>query len=299
MKVAILGPTGQVGFELQRALRPLGTVIPLGRPDGDLSRMANVTAALDRLAPDAVVNAAAYTAVDKAESEPELCQTLNSRAPGELAVWAARRGAWLIHYSTDYVFDGRGHAPFHEDDPIGPLNTYGHTKAEGEVLIRKAGGRHLIFRTSWVYADRGANFIRTMLRLAGDRDQLKVVGDQIGAPTGADFIADATAQCLGQVLRGQVGPEVIGTYHLVAGGETHWADYARFVLGQARDLGTPLKCGPESVTPIATAEYPTPAKRPSNSRLSTEKLGRVFGLQVPPWQDGVAHAVRRLVKPGI
>jgi dTDP-4-dehydrorhamnose reductase len=289
MKLLLLGKNGQVGWELQRALSSLGelTALDFDTPEpwtADFTKPDTLPALLQALKPDVIVNAAAHTAVDKAESEPELARTINAVAPGVLAREAAALGAWLVHYSTDYVFDGSGHAPRAEDAPTGPLSAYGRTKLEGEELIRASGCRHLIFRTSWVYAARGGNFAKTMLQLAAERDALNVIVDQIGAPTGADLLADVTAHAL---RRAQQTPELAGTYHCVAAGETSWHGYAQFVIEWARAAGQPVKVAPEAVKPIPTSQYPTPAKRPLNSRLSTLKLQDAFGLVPPNWQTGV------------
>ncbi|MEY4767361.1 MAG: hypothetical protein RI907_4034, partial [Pseudomonadota bacterium] len=231
-----------------------------------------------------IVNAAAHTAVDKAESEPELARALNALAPGVLAREAAVLGALLVHYSTDYVFDGRGGAPWTEEAPTGPLSVYGRSKCEGEELIRASGCRHLIFRTSWVYAARGGNFAKTMLRLAAERDQLNVIADQIGAPTGADLLADVTAHAIRATLS---RPELAGLYHLVAAGETSWFDYARFVIEWARANGVAIRVAPEAMAAIPTTAYPTPAKRPLNSRLTNRAIEQAFGVTLPHWQIGV------------
>jgi dTDP-4-dehydrorhamnose reductase len=293
----LLGANGQVGWELQRALAPLGEVVALGRNGrdhlcGDLARLDALAATVQSVRPDAIVNAAAYTAVDRAESEPELAHAINAAAPAVLAREAREMGAWLVHYSTDYVFDGSGERPWGENDTTGPLNVYGATKLEGEQALRKSGCKHLIFRTSWVYAARGHNFIRTMLRLARERETLTVVDDQIGAPTGAELIADATAHALRTAQRdAQRG----GTYHLAARGETSWCGYARFVIAAAARLGARVNMAPDAVAPVASAEYPTPAKRPRNSRLDTAKLERAFGLWLPDWRLGVERAVGEMV----
>ncbi|TVT52977.1 MAG: dTDP-4-dehydrorhamnose reductase [Azoarcus sp. PHD] len=289
MKILLLGKDGQVGWELQRALAPLGELVALGRQgrdglSGDLSDPAALRATVDAVAPDVIVNAAAHTAVDKAESEAELAQRINAEAPGVLAQVAASRGAVLVHYSTDYVFDGSGSTPWQEDDATGPLSVYGRSKLDGEEAIRASGCRHLIFRTSWVYAARGGNFARTMLRLAAEREHLTVIADQIGAPTGAELIADVSAHAV-RSLRAR--PELSGTYHLAAAGETSWHGYASFVIEAARARGVALKVG--EIAPIPTTDYPTPATRPLNSRLDTTRLSAAFGLSLPPWQDGVAR----------
>ncbi|AWI75253.1 dTDP-4-dehydrorhamnose reductase [Parazoarcus communis] len=289
MKILLLGKDGQVGWELQRALAPLGELVALGRQgrdglSGDLSDPAALRTTVDAVAPDVIVNAAAHTAVDKAESEAELAQRINADAPGVLAQAAVSRGAVLVHYSTDYVFDGSGSTPWQEDDATGPLSVYGRSKLDGEEAIRASGCRHLIFRTSWVYAARGGNFARTMLRLAAERERLTVIADQIGAPTGAELIADVSAHAV-RSLRAR--PELSGTYHLAAAGETSWHGYAEFVIEAARARGVALKVG--EIAPIPTTDYPTPAARPLNSRLDTTRLSAAFGLSLPPWQDGVAR----------
>lgn len=295
MKILLLGCGGQVGWELQRALAPLGELLALDHAGaeglcGDFCDPAGLRATVDAVAPDVIVNAAAHTAVDKAESEPELARRINAEAVGVLAEAAARHQAWLVHYSTDYVFDGSGTRPWQEDDATGPLSVYGRTKLEGEHAIRASGCAHLIFRTSWVYAARGGNFAKTMLRLAGERERLAVIADQIGAPTGADLIADVTAHALRTALS---RPELSGTYHLVASGETSWHAYAGFVFETARALGKDLKVA--EVAPIPTTDYPTPATRPLNSRLDTARLQRTFGLHLPHWQQGVARMLHEIL----
>ncbi len=295
MKILLFGRGGQVGWELQRSLAVLGDLValdfdPAANPDGlcgDFSNLSGLAETVRRVAPDVIVNAAAHTAVDKAESEPDVARVLNALAPGVLADEARKLSAWLVHYSTDYVFDGSGNRPWSEDDAKAPLSVYGQTKLEGERAVASCP-RHLTFRTSWVYAARGGNFAKTMLRLAGEREALTVIDDQIGAPTSAELLADVTAHALRAAI---ARPELAGTYHCVAGGETSWHAYACFVLAQARALGWTLKAGPEQVAPIKTASYPTPARRPLNSRLSTAKLQSAFGLQLPRWQ---VHAARML-----
>lgn len=291
MTILLLGKNGQVGWQLQRALAPLGDVVALDRAGadglcGNLEDLDGLAATVRALRPRAIVNAAAYTAVDKAESEPELAQRINADAPAALAREAAACGALLLHYSTDYAFDGSGSAAWKEDDACAPLNTYGASKLAGERAIQQSGCAHLIFRTSWVYAARGANFARTMLRLAAEREQLTVIADQWGAPTGAELIADVSAHALAQTL---AAPEKAGLYHLVAAGETNWLEYARFVLAHAAAQGVPIKA--REVLPITTGEWPSAARRPLNSRLDTSCLRRSFGLRLPPWQQGVARAV--------
>ena len=289
MKILLLGKGGQVGWELQRALAPLGELVALdfdspGPLSADFSKPESLIATVRAVAPDIIVNAAAHTAVDKAESEPELARAINATAPGVLAREAAACGAWLMHYSTDYVFDGGGTTPWVEDAPTGPLSVYGRTKLEGEELIRASGARHLIFRTSWVYAARGGNFAKTMLKLARERDRLTVIDDQIGAPTGAELLADLTAHAL---RTAQHRHEVAGTYHAVASGLTSWHGYARHVIEFARQAGQPIKVATEAIEPVPTSAFPTPARRPTNSRMDTSKLRQTFGVTLPEWQLGV------------
>lgn len=284
MKILLLGNNGQVGWELQRSLAPLGELIAMDSAAADFTDPDGLAKIVRNVAPDVIVNAAAHTAVDKAESEAGLARTINALAPGVLAEEAKRSNAWLIHYSTDYVFDGSGDQPWAETDPVGPLSVYGATKLEGEQLIQRSGCKHLIFRTSWVYGARGGNFARTMLRLAQERDSLRVIDDQIGAPTGADLLADVTAHAI-RAARQNEG--VSGLYHLVAAGETSWHGYASFVLDFARREGISLKVSPDAVEAVPTSAFPTPAKRPHNSRLNTEKLQNTFDLHLPHWQSGV------------
>jgi dTDP-4-dehydrorhamnose reductase len=293
MKILLLGKGGQVGWELQRSLAVAGEVTALDFDDGgDFTKPDELLARVQALAPQVIVNSAAHTAVDKAESEPDLARQINATTPALLAIEAKRLGALLVHYSTDYVFDGSGSHARDEEAPIAPLSVYGATKAEGEDAIRASGCQHLILRTSWVYAARGGNFAKTMLRLAAERDQLKVIADQIGAPTGADLLADLTAHML---RAARVNPGLSGTYHAVAGGETNWHDYARFVIEFARKQGKIIKVAPDQILPIPTSDYPTPAKRPLNSRLSTVKLQQRFGLQLPDWQQGVQRMLTEIL----
>ena len=297
MKILLFGKNGQVGWELQRSLAPLGELIALdhdGAPglSGDFAHPESLAATVRAVAPDLIVNAAAHTAVDKAESEPDFARALNALAPGVLAREAAALGALLVHYSTDYVFDGSGSAPWAEDAPTGPLSVYGATKCEGEELIRQSGCRHLIFRTSWVYAARGGNFAKTMLKLAAERDTLTIIDDQHGAPTGAELLADVTAHAARMTL---ANPELAGTYHLVAGGETTWHGYARHVIEFARARGVSIKVAPEAILPVPTSAFPTPARRPANSRLATHKLQQAFGLVLPDWQRGVERMLTEIL----
>jgi len=292
MKILLFGAQGQLGWELQRSLAPLGELKALGRADADFDKPETLAAVVDATNPDVIVNAAAYTAVDKAESEPERARRVNAEAPAVLAKAAARHGAWLMHYSTDYVFDGSGNRPWSEDAATGPLNVYGHTKLAGEEHIRASGCRHLILRTSWVYAARGGNFAKTMLRLAAERDRLTVVADQFGAPTGADLLADLSAHALRAAVD---DPSLAGTYHAAASGETHWHGYAHFVIEWARRHGQALKVTAEAIEPVPSSAFPTPAKRPGNSRLCTDRLQQRFGLRLPPWQQGVERMLREVL----
>ena len=295
MKILLFGKGGQVGWELQRSLAPVGELIALEFDStdycGDFTNLTGLANTVRQVKPDVIVNAAAHTAVDKAESEPELVRTINAIAPGVLADEAEKLGAWLIHYSTDYVFDGSGTTPWKETDATGPLGVYGRTKLEGEQAVDRCT-RHLIFRTSWVYAARGANFAKTMLRLAKERDELKVIADQFGAPTGAELLADVTAQAIRTT---QDKPELAGLYHLVAGGETSWYDYAQFVIAFAKQSGETIRVTPDAIKPIPTTDYPTPAKRPLNSRLDTTKLKTTFDLQLPDWRDGVRRVLTEIL----
>ncbi len=297
--ILLLGRNGQVGWELQRSLAPLGNLVALDRhstlPDGgcgDLSNLDGLRETVLRLRPTVIVNAAAHTAVDKAESEPDLARALNALAPGVLAEAANTVGALMVHYSTDYVFDGSGTAPWIEDAATGPLSVYGQTKLEGEQLIVAAGARHLVFRTSWVYAARGGNFAKTMLRLAQERDSLTVIDDQFGAPTGAELIADVTAHAIRQTLD---TPAHCGTYHLAAAGETTWNGYARFVLEAARTLKPDLAIKAREVAPVPTGAFPTAARRPLNSRLDTTRLRNNLGLTLPDWQRGVRRMLAEII----
>ncbi len=291
MKILLLGKNGQVGWELQRSLSPLGEVLALDSRSCDLSNLAGLAATISLFVPDVIVNAAAYTAVDKAESEPELARTINALAPAVLAREAKKINAWLIHYSTDYVFDGSGERSWQEEDGTGPLNVYGASKLEGEQLIQQSGCRHLIFRTSWVYGTRGGNFAKTMLRLCQERESLKVIDDQIGAPTGADLLADVTAQA---IRMAQQNPEVAGLYHLSAAGETSWYGYASFVIDAARSAGMPVKT--TAIEAVPTSAFPTAARRPHNSRLDTSKLRNTFDLHLPDWQTGVTRMLDEILE---
>lgn len=300
-KLLIVGATGQVGRELRRSLQALGEVVSTSRDgrleDGSTCQVADLSdpAGLERLvaqvAPSAVVNAAAYTAVDKAESDREMAFAVNGQAPGALARACARAAIPFVHYSTDYVFDGQGTHPYREDEPTAPLGVYGASKLAGEEAVRAAGGQHLILRTAWVYAAHGHNFLRTMLRLGADRDELRVVADQVGSPTPASLIADVTAMALPQAL---ASGQVSGTWHLVAAGQTSWHGFAEAIFEEAVAAGM-LPRAPR-VVPITTADYPTPAKRPAYSRLDTSRLEHDLGAVLPPWRDGLRTVIAGMAR---
>lgn len=293
MTILLLGANGQLGQELRRALAPLGRIVATTRngtlPDGsagevaDFDQPASLAALLDRVQPTVVVNAAAYTAVDRAEDDREAAFRANAEAPGVLARWCAQAGVPLVHYSTDYVFDGQGTRPYREDDATAPLGVYGASKLAGEEAIRAAGGRHLIFRTAWVYASHSANFLRTMLRVGAERDVLRVVADQVGTPTPAALIADVTVQAL------QHDGALSGTWHLTAKGETSWHGFAEAIFAEAVAAGVLARA--PTVEAITTAEYPTPAKRPAYSHLDVAKLEQDFGVTLPRWQDGLKRVI--------
>lgn len=294
-KILITGSNGQVGFELQRSLAPLGAVIALDRQSMDLSDPDSIRSAIQSHRPDIIVNPGAYTAVDKAESDEVTAHAVNGLAPGIIGEEAAKLGAMVIHYSTDYVFDGTKKNAYVETDIPHPISVYGKTKLAGEQALAASGANHLIFRTSWVYGAKGANFLKTILRLAREREELKIVADQWGAPTGAALIADVTAQVLRKFLLEKKNTSFpFGIYHLTAAGNTSWHEYARFVVQEAIQLGANLQIRPEKILPISTEEYPVPAPRPANSRLETNKLQQTFDLRLPPWQDGVQAALRLL-----
>lgn len=293
MKLLLLGKSGQVGWELQRSLAPLGEVIALDRQTGgDISNLSELAQTIRSVRPDVIVNAAAHTAVDKAQSEPDLALRLNAEAPEVMAREAKSLGALLVHYSTDYVFDGSGSAARKEGDATGPLSVYGRTKLEGEKRIAATHCRHLIFRTSWVYAARGGNFAKTMLRLAQEREALSVINDQWGAPTGADLIADVTAHALRHV-KTHDGDD--GLYHLVAAGETNWHAYASHVIEQAKSLRPELGWKVQNIASVPTTAFPTPATRPLNSRLDTQKLQAAMQLHLPAWQQGVDRLLQEIL----
>ncbi len=289
LNILLLGKDGQLGRELQRSLAPLtslGTLTAWGRETADFSKPESLFDLVMAAQPDVIVNAAAYTAVDKAESEPELAHAINVAAPSILAQTTLDMGCRLIHYSTDYVFDGSGSTPWLEDSPTGPSNVYGKTKLAGEQSITATKCKHLIFRTSWVYAKEGGNFAKTMLRLASERDALSVIDDQIGAPTDAAWLADVTAQVIANPIS--------GIFHAVAAGEISWHGYASHLIARAREMGFSMKVSPEAIRAVASEAFPTPAQRPRNSRLDCSKLTRTFGITPPPWQQGIDQLLNRL-----
>ena len=293
MHILLFGKNGQVGWELQRSLAPLGrvTAVDFDSTDycGDFSNPAGVADTVRLLKPDVIVNAAAHTAVDKAESEREFAELLNATSVAAIAKEAEALGAWLVHYSTDYVFDGSGEHPWVESDETAPLNVYGETKLAGEQGAALCA-RHLIFRTSWVYAARGANFAKTMLRFGKERSEMSIINDQFGAPTGAELLADCTAHA---IRTAQAKPEVAGLYHLIASGTTTWFDYAQLVFAKARAAGVELAV--TQVNAVPTSAFPTPAKRPHNSRLDTTKFQRTFNLRLPDWTVGVERMLTEIL----
>ncbi len=296
MRIVLLGKHGQVGWELRRSLALLGPLIAFDRSEADLAQPDRLREQLRAAAPEIIVNAAAYTAVDKAEEEPELARRINTEAVALLAEEARRLRAWLVHYSTDYVFDGAKASAYRETDPTAPLNVYGLTKRDGEEAVRASGCLHLILRTSWIYAARGRNFLRTVLRLAAERDELEVVDDQRGSPTSAELVADVTAICLHLIRRDrELAARASGIYHLAASGETTWHGYARWLVTEARRRGADLRLSPEHVIAVRSADYPAPARRPANSVLDTSKLRTVFGLHLPDWEEGVARVLSEVL----
>lgn len=295
MSILLIGKNGQVGFELQRSLAPLGPVVALGSGECDLGRPDSIRQAVRRHRPTIIVNAGAYTAVDRAETERDLAFAVNGTAPGVLGEEASAIGALVVHYSTDYVFDGHGTHAWRETDPTAPQSAYGLSKLEGETRLAAATPRHLILRTSWVVGAHGANFAKTMLRLATEREELRVVDDQVGAPTSASLIADCTAHMIRPLLGHERDAFPHGIYHLAAGGETSWHGYARHVIAQAQKAGLALRVPPERVIPIASADYPTQARRPHNSRLDTTRLRDTFGLALPDWREGISHILQQIL----
>lgn len=295
MRILLTGKSGQVGFELQRALAPLGEIAAVDHRECDLSKPGVIRQVLAEFKPQVIVNPAAYTAVDKAESDAAVARAVNAVAPGILGEEAARLGALVVHYSTDYVFDGGKVGEYTEDDQPNPQSVYGQTKLAGEQALQASGADCLIFRTSWVFGAHGGNFAKTMLRLAAERDGLKIVADQFGAPTSAALLADATAQVLGQYKRQGRGDFPFGLYHLAAGGCTTWHEYAQTVIRAALAAGKPLKLTADDVLPIGAADYPLPAPRPANSRLDTRRFRETFGLELPAWQSGLAHMLQQIL----
>jgi dTDP-4-dehydrorhamnose reductase len=295
-RILLTGKNGQIGAELQRSLAVLGDVVAMGRADADFTDLAALEAALGRAAPEVIVNAAAYTAVDQAETDRATAFRVNAEAVDVLARGAARRGAWLVHYSTDYVFDGASAAPYREEDPAAPLSVYGASKLAGEAAVRASGCRHLILRTSWIYGASGGSFIRAILKLARERESLQVVVDQTGAPTGADLVAGVTALCLARLLSGRaLATGTSGTYHLAAGGAATRHEFARYLVAESLRLGATLKATPERVLPVPGSAFVTPAKRPANSRLDTGKLRTTFGVTLPDWKTGVSQLLQTLI----
>ncbi|MDP2794832.1 MAG: dTDP-4-dehydrorhamnose reductase [Sulfurisoma sp.] len=290
----LFGADGQVGWELQRAFAPFGEVQPLTQAEVDLTDAAALRAAIRSAKPTAILNAAAYTAVDKAEADPEVARAVNATAAALMAEEAKALGAWLIHYSTDYVFDGTKAGTYTEDDPAHPQSVYGRTKYEGEQAIAASGVSHLTLRTSWVFGPHGGNFLKTMLRLARERDELSVVADQVGAPTSAELLADVTAHALRSALAGRIDS---GLYHLAAAGETSWHGYANAVVTEARALGAEIKLTPERIKAITTEQYPLPAPRPKNSRLDCGRISRALDLELPDWRWHVRRTLKELLQP--
>lgn len=295
MKILLLGANGQVGWELRRSLAPLGEIRAYDRHTGNLQKLDDLSRLIRDFSPEAIVNAAAYTSVDKAESELDEAFLINSKAVEFLAKEAKLLNAWFIHYSTDYVFDGLKSGAYIETDTPNPQSVYGQTKYDGEESIKESKVKHLIFRTAWVYSKRGTNFIKTMIQLAKKQDELKVVNDQIGAPTGAELIADVTALCLHQIAQNKNSAHNLsGTYHLTPTGETSWHGFAQFIIAEALGLGVKFRASFENVQAISTSEYPLPAKRPSNSLLDTKKICNTFNVYMPPWQTHVERLFKEL-----
>jgi dTDP-4-dehydrorhamnose reductase len=292
--ILLLGANGQVGYELSRALGARDGFVALDRAGADLSRPESLRAVVLHCRPKVIINAAAYTAVDQAESEPDLARDVNAVAPGVLAKAAEEIGACIVHYSTDYVFDGRKGGAYVETDSTNPLSVYGRTKLAGEDAVRKLASRHLVFRTSWLLGVHGRNFLKTILRLAAERETLNVVADQYGAPTSAELVADVTARVLQSMLSASKDDRRWGVYHLAAAGKTSWHGCARYVVQRARELGISLKATPEAVVPISTVDYPAHAARPANSRLNTEKLRAEFGIKLPDWKRDVDRILHQL-----
>lgn len=295
MKILVTGKDGQVGHELMKTLAPLGKVIGVDVKECDLSQSAAIEALLDKVSPDIIVNPAAYTAVDKAESESTIAHAVNAQAPKILARYAARHNILLVHFSTDYIFDGTKEGAYQEDDEANPKSVYGKTKWLGEEAVRKMAAKHIIIRTSWVFGNHGVNFLKTMLKLAQERDRLSIVADQFGAPTSAKLLAEVTAQIIKE-LQEPGFYRKFGTYHVVAKGETSWHGYAKLVVEKANALGVVTKIAPDQIKAITTKEYPVPAPRPANSRLDTKKVLSTFSVRLPKWQDEVARVVKEVLQ---
>ena len=295
MKFLLLGRNGQVGFELRRALAPLGEVAAFDFPACDLTVPDSIRGIINAVAPQVIINAAAYTAVDTAEASPQLARAINAAAPGIIGAEAKKLGARVIHYSTDYVYDGTKTTPYMENDETNPLGVYGLTKRDGDVALAESGAEHFIFRTSWVFGAHGANFVKTVLRLGAERDKLNVVADQFGAPTSAALLADATAHAVAQLRWRNPADIASGVYHLAATGETSWHGFAQAILRGGVSRRLTLKLKSEMVRAISTSEYPLPAKRPANSRLDTSRFRETFGLTLPHWQAGLDHVLDQLV----
>jgi dTDP-4-dehydrorhamnose reductase len=297
MKILLTGKNGQLGFELQRALAPLGQVFAFDQEECNIADTEAIRALVRKVQPNLIINPAAYTAVDRAESQPELARAINSTAPAVFGEEAQRINAWVIHYSTDYVFDGTSSRPYRETDATNPLNVYGLTKRDGDVALQQSNAQHLIFRTSWVVGAHGNNFAKTMIRLATERESLSIVADQFGAPTSAALLADITALIVARAQREGLDAFPFGLYNLTAGGVTTWHAYACFVLEQALQAGVPLQVQPQMIKAITTAEYPLPAQRPANSQLDTSLFRSTFGLELPEWQNGMHHILRQILSP--
>lgn len=299
-KILVTGADGQVGFELMRSLALVGEVVAVRRAQMDLTDAAAMTRVLDEVRPDVIVNPAAYTAVDKAESDADTAEAVNVAAVGVLGRWAQANGAMMVHYSTDYVFEGVAEGAYREDDPVAPQSVYGATKERGEALLRSGCAAHFIFRTSWVFGAHGNNFLKTMLKLMQTRDALKVVNDQVGTPTSAGLIADVTAHVLRSAWAQRVAGQVpaFGTYHLTASGAVSWHGYAQYIAQLAVEGGLPLTVAPNAIEGIPSSAYPTPAKRPTNSRMDTTRLSETFGVRLPDWQEGVRHVFTLITEQG-
>lgn len=294
MKILLTGKNGQVGFELRRALAPLGEIVAVDREECNLTDEKNIREVVRRIRPNVIVNPAAYTAVDKAETERELACAINAKAPGIFGEEAAALGAWVVHYSTDYIFDGTKDGFYQETDTPNPQSVYGASKWEGEQALQASGAHHLIFRTSWVVGAHGNNFAKTILRLAKERTLLNIVSDQFGAPTSAALLADVTAHAIHDIFRQKNISSLSGVYHLTASGVTNWYEYASYVIECARQAGVPIAVPADAVHPIRTKDYPTPAQRPANSRLDTQKARQTFEIVLPDWKNGINHVLEQL-----